>query len=126
MRKLFWADLRPGVVRVGDLPRLTRTLARLGFVLVFLGVGLLFLGEPLRGAFPLLPMIGGTTGRGGLVPYVLIPVTVFVLSVAWAFMLAGAIHTRRVVGLPVLLLYLMVAAVWTAGTASSILAALLS
>ena len=99
-------DLRPGVVHVGDLPRLTRTLAWLGFTLVFAGVGMLFFNEPLREAFPLIPMLGGTTGRGELVPFILIPVTVFILSVAWGFMLAGALHTRLFVRLAVLLLYL--------------------
>jgi hypothetical protein len=59
MRKLFWEDLRPGVVHTGDLPRLTRNLAWLGFVLVFAGVGMLFLGEPLRRAFPCYPWSGG-------------------------------------------------------------------
>lgn len=126
MRKLVVADLRPGVVHVGDLPRLTRTLAWIGFVLLFAGVGLLFFNEPLREAFPLLPMIGVTTGRGELVPYVLIPLTIFIFSIAWGFMLTGAPHTRRVVKLPVVLLYLMVAGVWTAGTAHSIPAALSS
>jgi hypothetical protein len=91
MRLLVIEDLRPGVVHVGDLPRLTRTLAWLGFILVFTGVGMLFFNEPLREAFPLIPMVGGTTGRGELVPFILIPVTVFILSVAWGFMLAGAV-----------------------------------
>ena len=126
MRKLVIEDLQPGVVHVGDLPRLTRTLAWLGFFLVFAGVGMLFFNEPLREAFPLLPMLGGTTGRGELVPFVLIPVTIFILSVAWGFMLAGALHTRLIVRLAVLLLYLVVAGVWTAGTATGPMAALLS
>ena len=126
MRKLFWEDLRPGVVRVGDLPRLTRNLSWLGFALVFAGIGLLFFNEPLRRVFPLLPMVGGTTGRGELVPYILIPLTIFILSVAWGFMLTGAMHTRRVVKLAVLLLYLMVAGLWAASTASNIPGALLS
>jgi hypothetical protein len=126
MRKLVLADLREGVVRTGDLPRLTRTLIWLGFGLVFVGVGMLFFNEPLRAAFPLLPMIGGTTGRGELVPFTLIPVTMFILSVAWGFMLAGAIHARLIVRLAVLLLYVVVAGVWTAGTTSSILGALVA
>jgi hypothetical protein len=126
MRKLFWEDLRPGVVHVGDLPRLTRNLALLGFVLVFAGVGMLFFNEPLRRAFPLLPMVGGTAGRGELVPYILIPLTIFIFSVAWGFMLTGALHTRRIVKLAVILLYLMVAGVWATSTTSSIPGALLS
>jgi hypothetical protein len=126
MRKLVIEDLRPGVVHVGDLPRFTRTLAWLGFALVFAGVGMLFFNEPLREAFPLLPMLGGTTGRGELVPFVLIPVTLFILALGWGFMLAGALHARLIVRLPVLLLYLVVAGVWTAGTATSITAVLLS
>ncbi len=126
MSKLVVDDLRPGVVHVGDLPRLTRTLAWLGFILVFAGVGMLFFSEPLRETFPLLPMLGGTTGRGELVPFVLIPVTIFILSVAWGFMLAGAIRARLIVRLAVLLLYLVVAGVWTAGTATSIPVALVS
>ncbi|MBA2714664.1 MAG: hypothetical protein H0U55_14050 [Rubrobacteraceae bacterium] len=126
MRKLVVDDLRPGVVHVGDLSRLTQMLAWLGFILVFAGVGMLFFNEPLREAFPLLPMLGGTTGRGELVPFILIPVTIFILSVAWGFMLAGALHARLIVRLAVLLLYLVVAGVWTAGTATSIPAALVS
>ena len=124
MKRLVVDDLRPGVVHVDDLPGSTRTLAWLGFAFLFAGVGLLFFNEPLRAAFPLLPMVGGTTGRGELVPYVLIPLTIFILSVAWGFMLTGALHARRVVKLAVLLLYLMVAGVWTAGASSGILAAL--
>lgn len=126
MRKLVFADLQDGVVRVGDLPRLTRSLVWIGFVLLFLGVGMLFFNEPLREAFPLLPMIGGTTGRGELVPFTLIPLTIFILSVAWGFMLAGALHARLLVRLAVLLLYVMVAGVWTAATTSSILGALVA
>ena len=124
MRRLVLADLKEGVVRVGDLPRLTRTLAWLGFALLFAGVGMLFFNEALRAAFPLLPMIGGTTGRGELVPFALIPFTLFFLSVAWGFMLTGALHARRIVRLPVLLLYLVIAGVWTVGTSSNFLAAL--
>ena len=126
IRRLFWEDLRPGVVHTGDLPRLTRNLAWLGFVLVFAGVGMLFFNEPLRRAFPLLPIVGGTTGRGELVPYILIPLTIFIFSVAWGFMLTGALHARRIVKLAVLLLYLMVAGVWASSTTSSIPGALLS
>ena len=126
MRRLVIDDLRPGVVHVGDLPRSARTLAWLGFILVFTGVGMLFFNESLREAFPLLPMVGGTTGRGELVPFVLIPVTIFILSVAWGFMLAGALHSRFLVKLAVLLLYLVVASVWTASTVTGIPAALLS
>ena len=126
MRKLVIDDLQPGVVHVGDLPRLTRTLAWLGFILVFAGVAMLFFNEPLRQVFPLLPMLGGTTGRGGLVPFVLIPVTIFILSVAWGFMLAGALHAGLIVRLAVLVLYLVVAGVWTAGTATNLPAALVS
>ena len=126
MRLLVIEDLRPGVVHVGDLPRLTRTLAWLGFILLFVGVGMLFFNQPLREAFPLLPMVGGTTGRGELVPFVLIPVTIFILSVAWGFMLAGALHSRLMVKLAILLLYLVVAGVWTVSTVTSIPGTLLS
>jgi hypothetical protein len=126
MRLLVIEDLRPGVVHVGDLPRLTRTLAWLGFVLLFTGVGMLFFNEPLREAFPLLPMVGGTTGRGELLPFVLIPVTMFILSVAWGFMLAGALHSRLLVKLAVLLLYLVVAGVWTVSTVTNIPGTVLS
>jgi hypothetical protein len=52
MRLLVIEDLRPGVVHLGDLPRLTRTLAWLGFILVFAGVGMLFFNEPLREVSP--------------------------------------------------------------------------
>ena len=126
MRKLVIDDLQPGVVHVDDLPRLTRTLAWLGFILVFAGVAMLFFNEPLREVFPLLPMLGGTAGRGDLVPFVLIPVTIFILAVAWGFMLAGALHARLIVKLAVLVLYLVVAGVWTAGTATSLPATVVS
>jgi len=126
MKRLVIDDLRPGVVHVGDLPRPARTLAWLGFILVFTGTGMLFFNEPLREAFPLVPMVGGTTGRGELVPFVLIPVTIFILSVAWGFMLAGALHSRLLVKLAVLLLYFVVASVWTASTVTGIPAALVS
>jgi hypothetical protein len=123
LRKLVLADLQEGVVRVGDLPRLTRTLIWLGFVLLFAMVGMLFFNEFLRAAFPLLPITGGTTGRGELVPLALFPLTLFVLSVAWGFMLTGALHARLIVRLAVLLVYLGVAGEWLVGTSSSLFGA---
>lgn len=126
VKTLVLADLEEGVVRVGDLPRLTRSLAWMGFALLFAMVGVLFFNETLRAAFPLLSIVGGTAGRGQLVPVVLMPLTLFVLSVGWGFMLTGALHTRLVIRLAVLLLYLVVAGVWTIGTTSSLLGALLA
>ena len=112
VRRLVLADLQEGVVRIGDLPRLIRALTWLGFVLLFAMVGVLFFSEAFRAAFPLLSTISWITPRGALIPSALIPLTLFIFSVAWAFLLVGALHARLAVRLAVLLLYLVVAGVW--------------
>ncbi|MEW6635904.1 MAG: hypothetical protein AB1425_03725 [Actinomycetota bacterium] len=126
VRELVWADLRDGVIRVGDLPRPVRGLVWLGFALLFSLLGVLFFDESLRASLPLLSMVGGTSGRGELVPSVLVPLTLFVVAVAWGFMLAGALHVRLTVRLAVLLLYLAVASLWTVGSSGGIFLSLLA
>lgn len=116
VREFVWADLRDGVIRVGDLPRATRGLARVGFVLLFTMVGVLVVGDVLRGASDLLSTSSGTAARGAQVPVALLPLTLFMFSVAWAFLVAGAIRAQLAVTSGVCAVYLATAATWLGST----------
>jgi hypothetical protein len=124
-RRYVRGDLREGVIRISDLPRLTRSVVWLGFALLFAMVGALLLGPTLRGAFPLVPLASSTAGRGELVPTVLLPLTLFIVSVAWGFILAGALHARPAIRRAALVLYLVLGGFWAIGSTSGFLISLI-
>lgn len=114
VRDFVWADLRAGLVDLRGLSRVTRVLVWAGFGLLFAMVGALLFNDFLRAQFPLMPMTRTLPGRGELLPLALVPATVFMIAVAWAFSLAGALHSHPAIRLGALVLYLLLAArdVW--------------
>ncbi|MCC7353799.1 MAG: hypothetical protein IT330_08580 [Anaerolineae bacterium] len=112
-RDFVWADLRTGMVDLRGLPRVTRVLVWLGFLLRFAMVGALIFNDLWRAEFELLPLYAGTPGRGELIPLALVPATLFLLTMAWTFALAGALHSHWLLRLVVLGLYMFVATTWT-------------
>src|SRR3712207_5478212 len=94
VREFIWADLRKGRVRFRELPLGARYLAWLGFVLLFAIVGMLLFNDVVRATASLLPLSAVPPGRGIAVPILLVPTTLFVLSIACSYMLTGALHAH--------------------------------
>lgn len=113
VRDFVWADLREGTVRLRDLPPATRFLALLGFGMLFVMIGVLLFNDLLRAGSPLEPLTDGSPGRGASMPLALMPVTLFALSMAWSFLLTGALHARRIVRGGAVALYTLFALLWT-------------
>jgi len=101
VREFVWPDLREGMVQLGGLSRGARSLAVLGFALLLLMVASVVFNDVWRALFALTPMQAGNRlgliGRGGLVPEPVLPLTLFVLAVAWSFILAGALHSHPLI-----------------------------
>jgi hypothetical protein len=112
MREFVWADLRSGVISFNGLTRSTRILVFLvlGF-LAALTVGLVF-HEFWRTTFDLATTRGGTPGRGTLVSKPLLPVSLFLLGLATAVALTGALHVRRPLRIAAVLVYFGVIGDW--------------
>lgn len=107
IRDFVWADLREGILDLRGLGSATRALVWLGFGLMLLVIVAILQADAWRQAFPLVPLTQGLAGRGRLVPEALIPVTYFLLSLAWAFVLAGALRSRRAIRLGILALWIL-------------------
>jgi hypothetical protein len=113
IREFVWADLRAGLIDLRGLAWTTRILAGLGFALLLaMTFGLLF-NDLWRSEFDLLARTPAMPGRGSLLPIVLVPATLFLLALAWAFALTGALSSRPAIRLGVLALYLLWASAWT-------------
>ena len=106
VRDFVWADLRDGLICTRGLSQSTRTLIWLGFGLFAAMLGLLLTNDLLRANFPLVPVLTTLAGRGQMLPVALLPLTLFLLAVAWSFALAGALHSHPALRLGLLLLYL--------------------
>jgi hypothetical protein len=103
------SDLREGQIDLHSLGWVSRRLVRLGLAI---NLGMLFVllnHERLRLAFDLRPALVFTPGRGALIPTVLFPLSLFLLSLAWAYALTGAGSAHRLVQAGVLVLYLFTA-----------------
>lgn len=116
VRDFVWADLRDGLLRLQDLPRVLRGLIVLGFLLLLIMVGVLLLNDFWRVQFDLLPSTSANPGRGTLLPNALIPTTLFLLTIAWSFALAGALHSHPAARIGCLALYTLVAMSWIGST----------
>ncbi len=112
VRDFVWADLKEGTIRLRGLSLSVRGLVWIGFGLLFAMLGVLLFNDAGRAFFPLLPSLGPVTGRGSLIPTALLPLTVFMLSLAWTFALAGTLYSHPLIRLAVLLLYLSVGTLW--------------
>lgn len=107
-----WADLRDGLLRLDGLPWLTRVLVWGGFMLLFAMLGVLLIGDWWRTTFELRALANGIPGRGTLVPVALVPVTFFLLTIAWGFILTGALHITLWLRVLVFGFYFLVVLEW--------------
>src|SRR5258707_8400564 len=105
IRDFVWADLRAGLVNPRGLSRATRCLIWLGFGLLFAMLGVVLNYDHWRTLSPLVAMTTGPAGRGALLPIAVVPLTLFLLAVAWSFALAGALHSHWLIRLSVLALF---------------------
>lgn len=95
IRDFVWGDLKDGVIDLRGLGPALRALVWLGFALLLATLGALLASDTWRGVFELVPLTQGIPGRGRMVPSALVPASLFLLAVAWSFVLAGALRARR-------------------------------
>lgn len=112
VRDFIWADLREGLIDLRTLPQHPRRLARAGFILFGMVIAALLLSDFWRANSKLLDLTGGHIFRGQLLPVGLLPVTLFLLVVAWSFILTAAIHCHPVLRIFFLTIYLLIAIGW--------------
>ena len=120
VRDFVWADLREGILDLRGLGSSLRALVWLGFGLLLLVIVAILQGDLWRQWFPLIALTQGTPGRGRLIPSAVIPVTFFLTSLAWSFVLAGALRSRHLIRFGVLAIWAltMTGAMVSGGTAS--------
>jgi hypothetical protein len=121
VRDFVWADLKEGSISLKGLSLTVRGLIVLGFILLFAMIGVLLFNDMWRGLFPLLPALSGITGRGSLVPTALLPLTLFLFTIAWTFALVGALYSHWTARVGVLILYLVTGLFWSFSPLSSAL-----
>jgi hypothetical protein len=112
LRDFVWKDLSEGMMSLRGLSRATRSLIWLGFGLLVAMVGALLFNDYFRAQSDLIPLPNSSiyaAGRGILLPVGLLPVTFFMITIAWSFALAGALHSHPAARLIILLLYLLIA-----------------
>lgn len=114
VRNFVWADLREGMIDLRGLARSTRALVWLGFGILALMLLAVLFNDAWRAASPLVPLNSSlaTVGRGSMLPVALVPATLFLVALAWSFILCGALHARRSIRLGALAVYLLSAAGW--------------
>ena len=122
VRDFVWADLREGVLDLRGLGSPLRALVWLGFGLLLLVILAMLQGDLWRQSFTLVALTQGIPGRGRLVPSAVIPVTFFLMSLAWSYVLAGALRSRRLIRFGVLAIWAltMTGAMISGGTATSL------
>jgi hypothetical protein len=88
-----WGNIRAGSVSVEGTPRSFRLLIRAALLLVVgLLVTLLF-SDTWRRLSPLVPMLFYSDSLSGLyAPQALVPITIGLLTLAWAYLVGGALH----------------------------------
>lgn len=119
MRDFVWADLREGLIDLRGLSRPTRVLTWTGFGLLTLTLAGLLYNDIWRATSPLLPLTQVLPGRGQMLPVALLPATLFLLSISWAFLLAGALHSHPALRIGVVLLFLPAAGLWLSNSLAS-------
>jgi hypothetical protein len=110
VRDFVWADLRDGMMDLRGLSRLTRTIILSGFAILFGTVLVLLANDFLRDRFSLIALPNSfifAPGRGVMLPVPLVPLTLFLIAVAWSFALAGAIHSHLAIRLAVLVFFVL-------------------
>jgi hypothetical protein len=112
VRDFIWADLRDGMMDLRGLSRLTRAIILSGFTLLFSTVLVLLANDFLRDRFSLIVLPDSfifSPGRGMMLPVPLVPLTLFLIAVAWSLALTGAIHAHLAIRLGVLVFFLLTA-----------------
>ena len=112
LRDFIWADLREGMLDLRSLPQNSRRLARAGLVVLGIVIAALLLNDFWRANSPLIALTGARIFRGQLLPVGLLPMTLFLLVVAWSFLLAGALHSHWAIRILFLLVYELNAIGW--------------
>jgi len=110
--KFIWDDLREGMINLKDLPRLTRGVVRLGFLVLGLVLTGILFNAQLRSLSSLIPLINSSAvapGRGVMLPSLLAPLTLVCVTFAWTYILCGAVHSHIAARLGVLFLFLLTA-----------------
>ncbi len=116
-RDFAWADLKAGLIDLRGLSRVTRGLITLGFALTALLIVLVLFSDLWRTSSELIPRSNSQIGRGTLVPALLVPAALFLLTMAWSFALTGALHSHWMLRLAVLALFVMVSVSWVGDSA---------
>src|SRR5687767_12786446 len=62
--------------------------------------------------FPLMALRSSVVGRGSLVPVALVPLTLFLVAISWAFALTGALHAHPLIRIGTVLLYVGLTIGW--------------
>ena len=112
VRDFVWADLRKGLLDLRPMPRNARLLARAGLVLFGAMIITMLVADFWRSQVPLIPLTEMRGARAQLLPTVLLPLTLFLLVVAWTFVLTGALHSHWVLRVGLLLIYMLTALGW--------------
>jgi hypothetical protein len=112
VRDFVWADLRTGLLDLRAMPRNARLLARAGIVLFAAVMITMLIADFWRSQVPLIALSDMRGARAQLLPTVLLPITLFLLVVAWSFVLTGALHSHWALRLGLLLLYMLTALGW--------------
>ena len=112
VRELIWDELKGGMLNLRGLRRPLQALVVFGFALLLVMLVAMIFNDFLRGRYDLFALPSGTTGRGTLIPSPLLSVTLFVLAVGWAFVLASAIETPLLSRIALLVVYVCFASVW--------------
>lgn len=121
LRQFVWQSLKKGLIDVRPLSRPMRLLTVGGLTVIFGYVVSILFNDGLRQATALQPLTVESSGTRGLfVPGVAIPLTLISMTLAWSFVLAGALHVQARLRWFVLLLYLVFGYAGMAGAALSL------
>jgi len=112
VRELLWDELKGGMLNLQGLRRPLRVLVVFGFGLLLAMLIAMVFNDFFRGRYDLLALPGGTPGRGSLIPSPLLSVTLFVLAVGWAFVLASVLDMPIWARIVLLAVYVCFASVW--------------
>lgn len=123
VRDFVWTDLREGMMNTRGLSHTVRALVWAGFGLLGVMVGALLFNDLWRALSPLIALehvSSSTVGRGALLPAALVPATLFMIVLAWSFMLAGVLHSHPALRVVALALYVPFALQWVGAGASDL------
>lgn len=119
VRRFIREELGEGTISFDGLSWTTRLLILTGFALLGAAIFALIANELLRTLIPPLTVPPSSSsiapppiGRGAVLPVVLMPATLLLLSISWSFILAGGLHARPIVRLGTLFLYLITTLAW--------------